>query len=110
EMNQGIVAQLSRHPISLKLVSEKQSAKISDTKSPQGIYALVTNEGPFVSTNKRGIVALDGVQDPGNLGTIIRTAAWFGVAHLLLGEGTVDCFSPKVLRATQGAIFLVSIK
>ena len=49
------------------------------------------------------IVVLDAIQDPGNLGTIIRTAAWFGVSGIIFGEGCVDPFHPKVVRSTAGA-------
>src|SRR5207237_76763 len=56
------------------------------------------------------VLALDAVQDPGNVGTIVRTAAWFGVRSLLLGVGTADVYAPKVIRSTQGAIFSVSME
>jgi TrmH family RNA methyltransferase len=64
------------------------------------------------SSQPRGnaMLALDGVQDPGNVGTIIRTAAWFGVQEILLGEGTADPYAPKVVRSTQGAIFDVMLE
>jgi TrmH family RNA methyltransferase len=84
---------------------------LSDTETPQGVIAvcktpieakldkLVQSEGVIVAT--------DAIQDPGNLGTIIRTASWFGSAGLLIGEGTVDMFHPKVVRSTAGATGLL---
>jgi TrmH family RNA methyltransferase len=86
------------------------SQRISDTKSPQGIFAIVTFE-PLGSLNHKGdsIIALDHVSDPGNLGTILRTAAWFGIEEVLLSPECADSYSPKVLRSTQGEIFSVKI-
>lgn len=54
-------------------------------------------------------LALDGVQDPGNVGTIIRTADWFGIKHLLCSADTADCYSPKVVQATMGALARVQV-
>jgi len=54
------------------------------------------------------VIAVDAVQDPGNLGTMIRTASWFNVAGLLIGHGTVDPFHPKVVRSTAGATGAIS--
>jgi TrmH family RNA methyltransferase len=84
--------------------------RISDTKSPQGIFAIVTFE-LLGSLNYSGdsIIAFDHVSDPGNLGTILRTAAWFGIEEVLLSPGCADSYSPKVLRSTQGEIFSVKI-
>jgi TrmH family RNA methyltransferase len=55
------------------------------------------------------IVALDGVQDPGNLGTIIRTCDWFGIHHIICSRETADCYNPKVVQATMGALARVHI-
>ena len=55
------------------------------------------------------MLALDGVSDPGNVGTVIRTAAWFGVSAVLLGEGCADLLNPKTVRATMGGIFQLPI-
>ena len=82
-------------------------AAVCDTKTPQGIAAVVrmhteTRQGPR-------LVALDGVQDPGNVGTILRTADAAGFDELLLSEQCADIFSPKVLRATMGSIFRMGV-
>lgn len=88
------------------LITEKQMAQVSDTKTPQGILAIV----PFLPTvtaaqeNERAIY-LHEVQDPGNLGTIVRTLAWFGSFRLLLSPNSVDPYNPKVVRSSMGAIF-----
>lgn len=55
------------------------------------------------------ILALDGVQDPGNLGTIIRIADWFGIQHIICSHDTVDCWNPKVVQATMGSIARVQV-
>lgn len=55
------------------------------------------------------VLVLDGIQDPGNLGTIIRTADWFGVSKIVCSHDTVDCYNPKVVQATMGSLFRMSI-
>jgi TrmH family RNA methyltransferase len=81
--------------------------EVADTDSPQGVLALchMPKESTVeqLAATSGLIVALDGLQDPGNLGTIIRTAGWFGISGIILGKGTVDMFHPKVVRGTAGA-------
>lgn len=89
-------------------VSVSVFAEISDTKHGQGIAALV--RCPVYSMNdllhdNPLVLALENVQDPGNLGTMIRTATGAGATGIILTEGCVDIFSPKVVRATMGAIY-----
>lgn len=88
-------------------LSRELFAEVSDTDTPQGVLALcqMPEEKTVdqLSTQKGIIVAFDAVQDPGNLGTIIRTASWFGAKGLVSGKGTVDMFHPKVVRGTAGA-------
>lgn len=88
------------------LITEKQMAQISDTKTPQGILAVV----PFLPKSDNAqkgerAIYLHEVQDPGNLGTIVRTLAWFGNFRLLLSPNSVDPYNPKVVRSSMGAIF-----
>ncbi len=81
--------------------------EISDTETPQGVIAVCRmpdETDPETLKNRTGVlIATDAIQDPGNLGTIIRTASWFGCKALLAGKGTVDIFNPKVVRSTAGA-------
>lgn len=104
----GVIEELSvTDGLPLFQLSDSDFADISDTKTPQGVIAVcrMPDEVPIgsvISTNGP-IIALDAVQDPGNLGTIIRTAAWFGVTAILFGSGCVDPFHPKVVRSTAGA-------
>lgn len=83
-------------------------AAVCDTKTPQGVAAVVrmTNSASLGSR----LVALDGVQDPGNVGTIIRTADAAGLDGVLLSAQCADAFSPKVLRATMGSVFRMGIR
>ena len=80
---------------------------ISDTKSPQGIMAIIDILHKDEITEDT-IFALDNIQDPGNLGTIIRTLDCAGIQTLLLSKGTVDLYNPKVIRSTMGAIYRVN--
>jgi len=87
-------------------VEPSEFENLSDTDTPQGILAVceVPDESDDLHQKQSGlIVAFDAVQDPGNVGTIIRTAAWFGAAGLLMGHGTADPLHPKVVRSTAGA-------
>jgi TrmH family RNA methyltransferase len=88
-------------------LTSDQFLTISDTETPQGVIAVckIPDEAEIndLSNTEGVIVALDAIQDPGNLGTIIRTAAWFGVSGIIFGEGCVDPFHPKVVRSTAGA-------
>lgn len=97
-LNQGDVALMPSHVL----------AAVCDTKTPQGIAAVV-RMGTVPRLGKR-LVALDGVQDPGNVGTILRTADCAGMEGLLLSEQCADIFSPKVLRATMGSIFRMPVE
>lgn len=87
--------------------------RISDTVNSQGILAAVrARDLPLEQVHfaERAVaLALDGVADPGNVGTVIRTAAWFGVSVVLLGRGCADLFNPKTVRSTMGGIFHVPV-
>ncbi|WP_171032963.1 TrmH family RNA methyltransferase [Fodinibius saliphilus] len=89
------------------VLDEKLFAEVSDTDNPQGVLAMCQmpqeTSAKRLASQEGTIVALDAVQDPGNLGTIIRTASWFGAGGIISGKGTVDLFHPKVVRATAGA-------
>lgn len=88
------------------VITDELSEYISDTKSPQGLFAAAeireSGESVFGKASKR-IVVLDGVQDPGNVGTIIRTAEALGIDGVVLLNGCADILSPKTLRASMGS-------
>ncbi|MGS2719542.1 TrmH family RNA methyltransferase [Paraglaciecola aestuariivivens] len=99
-------------------VSTKQMMQLSDTRSPQGIIACVplpelSQVPPTYQAKKltkERTIYLHEIQDPGNLGTILRTLAWFGGFRLLLSSNSVDPFNSKVVRASMGAIFHVPLE
>ena len=88
------------------VLSEQVFASVCDTKTPQGIAAVLDRRVLPLHGSK--LIALDGVQDPGNVGTIIRTADAAGLDGVLLSPECADLFSPKVLRSTMGSIFRMS--
>ncbi|MGN0688344.1 MAG: TrmH family RNA methyltransferase [Oscillospiraceae bacterium] len=89
---------------SYSVISGDISEYISDTKSPQGLFAQL--DMPAQSSLPDGrLVMLDGVQDPGNVGTIIRTSEALGIAAVLLSPECADIYSPKTLRASMGSVF-----
>jgi RNA methyltransferase, TrmH family len=99
-----------RSPFTTHLISNLQMAGLAETKSPQGIVALVPLlpvTAPTVTPAGEQAIYLYEIQDPGNLGTILRTLAWFGNFRCLLSPGSVDPYNSKVVRASSGAIFQV---
>ena len=89
---------------SLYIVSEEIAKVISDTETPQGIFA-VCRQMEDASVSGKRFLLLDAVQDPGNLGTLIRTADSAGLDAVIVGEGSADIYNSKVLRAAQGSHF-----
>ena len=98
--------------ITPQLVTDDELRRISFLQHPQQVLALFplpsVNSLPS-SVNSELSLALDGVQDPGNLGTIIRIADWFGISTIICSEDTVDAWNPKVVQATMGSIARVNI-
>lgn len=92
-------------------VTEKVFKFITEVQAPQGILAVIekNNQNNEIDYNQDLIVAIDDVQDPGNLGTILRTVDSIGLRQILLSKGTADVYNPKVVRSTMGAIFRVKI-
>jgi len=88
-------------------VSNKIMAKMSDTSTPSGVLAVASVPNPThacISCLSK-VLVLDGVQDPGNVGALIRSAAWFGVEAVVAGPGTADYFAPKTVRASMGGMW-----
>ncbi|MDQ1911927.1 RNA methyltransferase [Paenibacillus sp. GD4] len=96
-------------------VSESVLAKCTDTQTPQPVFAVMPKlpwkpEHVLKASASGGlVVVIDGVQDPGNLGTIIRSADAVGASGVLLGKGTVDLYNPKTVRSTMGSLFHLPI-
>jgi len=89
-------------------ISLNDLEKISTLKTPQDIIAMVKiPEQPVLDESElkgKFSLVLDGIQDPGNMGTIIRTADWFGIQHIICSDNTVDIYNPKVVQATMGSL------
>ena len=100
-------------PFRTQLVSARQFRQLADTETPQGILGVVpiaANAARPGSGGNEKAIYLHEVQDPGNLGTILRTLAWFGGFRLLLSPGSVDPYNPKAVRASLGALFHVPME
>lgn len=102
-------------PASLtEFVSAKDMERMSHLKTPTEILALVrmpeTSAAGGVYGSEGLALFLDGVQDPGNMGTIIRVADWFGIDEIVCSQDSADCYNPKVVQATMGALFRVTVR
>lgn len=93
-------------------VTDDELTRLSFQQHPQQVLALFpipSLNGQWSIINGQLSIALDSVQDPGNLGTIIRIADWFGISNIICSEDTVDAYNPKVVQATMGSIARVNI-
>ena len=92
-------------------VTTKIFKSLSEVQEPQGILAIIekNNQKNQIDYSQEMIVALDDIQDPGNLGTILRTVDSIGLSQILISKKTADVYNPKVIRSTMGAIFRIKI-
>lgn len=95
----------------ITLVADYELQKISQLKTPNQVLAVLKKPSyqQFIFDKSGLSLALDGIQDPGNLGTIIRTADWFGVKQVICSTDCADAFSAKVVQAAMGSIFRVQV-
>ena len=84
-------------------------ARVTETETSQGVVAVAAMPPEADLRGARRVLVLDGVQDPGNVGTLVRTAAWFGLDAVVAGPGTADLFSPKVVRSAMGGLWDVAL-
>ena len=108
----GKELRLEHEWVPMERIAPREMERISLLKTPSDILAVV--EMPDYGSTETflpedWVLALDDVQDPGNMGTIIRLADWFGIRDIFCSEATVDCFNPKVVQATMGAIARVRV-
>ena len=89
-------------------LSEKNLESISNLKSPNGDLAVFNLIDKSIK-NERLYIVLDGINDPGNLGTIIRTCDWFGIDQIICSNNSVDCFNPKVIQSSMGSLSRVNV-
>lgn len=96
--------------IIIKIIDKKNLTKVSNTKSPQGILTIcdIPKQNPIKLTTDKWIY-LDKISDPGNVGTLIRSCAWFGIKNIALSPNCADPYNPKSLRAAMGAHFVVTL-
>ena len=107
--NQKLVEKIQSHHIPLDMINQNDLNEISDTQHSQGIIAEVKTSYFTTADLSNGltnhIIILDNISDPGNLGAIFRTCAWYGVKSIVIASGTVDPFNFKSMRAGMGAHF-----
>ena len=104
--------QNNAHLTATEIVIDKPEnlKKLSNLQSPPAVIAVIEMPEPVENDIEKGLVlALDEVQDPGNVGTIIRIADWFGISYILAGAGTADAYNPKVVQATMGSLARVKV-
>ena len=94
-------------PQEMWIADEKEIQSISSLENPEPLLAVFQMKEEPIALPEGKILLLENIRDPGNLGTIIRTADWFGIKTIIASEGTVDCFNPKVLRSSMGSVFRV---
>jgi RNA methyltransferase, TrmH family len=107
-----LLTKLQQHGVPVQEVTAPIMQKMADTEEPQGILATMRMTTPATAALEKPrpfVIVCDGIQDPGNLGTIIRTADAAGVDAVFTTRGTVDIYNPKVLRATMGSVFHLPI-
>lgn len=109
ERGQNLIKTLSEKDIEVDDVAGDLLQKLSDTENPQGILAVLNNSQLPIPESPNFILIPDQIRDPGNLGTLLRTAAATGVQAVFLPPETTDVFAPKIIRAGMGAHFRLSI-
>lgn len=107
---QKILSHKNLQDTRILLSNEANIKKIADAMTPQGIIAIARTEKQILNRNAEQIVVLENIQDPGNLGTIIRTADWFGIRNILISSSSVDIYNPKVIRSTMGSLFHLKVE
>lgn len=108
-IEQKLMFEIAKH--NCIYVSEKVFNAVTEVTNPQGILAVINKENKEenIDYNQDMIVVLDGIQDPGNLGTILRTVDSVGLNQIIISKQTADAYNPKVVRSTMGAIFRVKV-
>lgn len=108
-IEQKLLYEIAKH--NCVYVSEKVFNAVTEVTNPQGILAVINKENKESDINydEDVIVVLDGIQDPGNLGTILRTVDSVGLSQIVVSNKTADAYNPKVVRSTMGAIYRVKV-
>ncbi|MCK0130456.1 RNA methyltransferase [Flavobacteriaceae bacterium F08102] len=98
-----------RNNINFHTITDRELKQLSNLKTPNQVVAIFRIPEVKPSSNTGMVLALDGVNDPGNLGTIIRLCDWYGIEELRCSLDTVDCYNPKVVQASMGSLARVSV-
>jgi TrmH family RNA methyltransferase len=94
----------------VEIITETELSQISALKTPNKSLAILKKLNNKESVKSKGLIlALDGVQDPGNIGTILRTADWFGIDTVVCSEDTADIYNPKVIQASMGSMLRMNV-
>jgi TrmH family RNA methyltransferase len=112
ERGRRLVAELERAGTDVSWIDDGGLEDLSDTETPQGVIVVCREPRLWprdLPEGKGGFLLLDGVQDPGNVGTLVRAATAFGLGGVLALEGTADPWSPKAVRASAGAVFSIPV-
>lgn len=107
EKNKAILAL-----VPVTVIAERELERISQLVTPQqvlGVFELPEQKLDIAGLNNSTFLILDGINDPGNLGTIIRIADWFGITNIICSKGSADAYSPKVVQATMGSVARVNV-
>jgi rRNA methylases len=110
--NESMLSRMDLLNIKVYYIADKLFKELTDTETPQGILAVMKikkTDPDNIAKNKGLFVILDSIRDPGNMGTIIRTADAAGFSGIIVSKGCVDVYNPKVLRSTMGSIFHIPI-
>ena len=99
-----------KYNVELSLCTEKDAERISDTKNSQQIFALLEYSSlkklnAIENNINNSVIIIDGISDPGNMGTILRTCSWFGFYNIILTDSSVELYNPKTVRSGMGAHF-----
>lgn len=106
----SVIELATKKEVPIEFCGRKDIEYIKNTETFPGIIAVVDQKETMIEDiMEEPIICLDNLKDPGNLGTIMRTADWFGLKNILLSENSVDPYNPKVVRSTMGSIFHVNI-
>jgi TrmH family RNA methyltransferase len=112
ETNPELIKKIRSYKVPLEVLKSIEFKRISDTKAPQGIAAVLKKKSATFSPsriNDKILVYLENISDPGNLGTIIRNCDWFGIKNILLSKESAEMYNPKVLRSSMGSGFHLNI-
>lgn len=107
--NEKLLENIYQSEIEFEVIPRNVIERLAESKTPQDIITLVNIPSEELTLPTAPTLALDNINDPGNLGTILRTAYWFGIEDIIVSEDTADIYNSKVLRASQGAVYHIKV-